>query len=198
MKERLKGFAINDIFNTAEYGLLYQAAPTITIGPGRWQGRKKQNENIDGAEKIPILIIRRSHPPRLFGTFSRQEWEFDYHANRKAWMNSELFPDWLVRFDSYIGATQNVHAALLIDNASCHGSISNLPNLSNVTVFFFPKRTTSTLQAIDAGVIAALKNRYRTKQYERASDSVEEDDTEKCTELIYLQNKERYGLEHNT
>ena len=54
--------------------------------------------------------------------------------------------------------------ALLLDNASCHGSHLTLPCLKNVTVIFLPKNTTSFLQPLDAGIIASVKRRYRKEQ----------------------------------
>ena len=53
-------------------------------------------------------------------------------------------------------ATRNI--ALLADNCSAHPNISNL---SNVKLVFLPPNTTSTLQAMDQGVIRSLKAQYR-------------------------------------
>ncbi len=54
-----------------------------------------------------------------------------------------------------------------MDNASAHGTIDQLSNSSNFEVLFLPKNATSKLQALDAGVIAAVKRRYRTKAHVR-------------------------------
>ena len=54
--------------------------------------------------------------------------------------------------------------ALLLDNASCHGSHLTLPCLKNVTVIFLPKNTTSFLQPLDAGIIASVKRRCSREQ----------------------------------
>ncbi len=54
--------------------------------------------------------------------------------------------------------------ALLIDNASCHGSNVTLLSLNNVTIVFLPANTTSFSQLSDTGVIASIKRRYRRKQ----------------------------------
>ncbi len=101
-------------------------------------------------------------------------------------MNFNLSFVWLARFDVYISTTQNRHAALLIDNISYHGSISNLPYVFNENVFFMPKWTTSSRQLMDAGVISALKKRYSTKQYKRGLDLVDEDGTAKMYKIYLL------------
>ncbi len=101
-------------------------------------------------------------------------------------MNTLSFFEWQGRFDSYIGRTRNKRVVLLLDNASCHGSNTNTPVLSNVTVIFLPKRTTSRLQPMDAGVIADIKRRYRIRKYERALDLMEGDDTYKLYQVNVL------------
>ena len=88
-------------------------------------------------------------------------------------MTRNLFFEWLIEFESYIGWTPGRRVALLIDNASCHGRIENLPSLRNVEVLFLPKRTTFLVQPLDAGIIACIKRRYRRRQLTRAVDLIE-------------------------
>ena len=183
--QKASEYALNDIFNADEFGLFYQAAPIRTIGPARLDGRKVRKErltflvcaNADGTEKYPLMVIGRSKHPRCFGFLSPTQRGFGYHSNSKDWMNTELFFEWLHRFDCYIGKTANRKVLLLLNNAPCHGSIARLPELSNVSVKFSPKRTTSRLQTMDAGVIAALKMRYRSRLHDLALDLLEGDDT---------------------
>ena len=78
-------------------------------------------------------------------------------------MTRDLFFEWLIEFDFYIGRTPGCRVALLIDNACCHGRIENLPSLRNVAVLFLPKRTTSRVKPLDAGIIACIKRRYRRR-----------------------------------
>ncbi len=63
---------------------------------------------------------------------------------------------------------------LLLDNASCHRTIEELPNLCAVRVVFSPKNTTSILQLLDAGIIAAIKAKYKASQMERPVDLLED------------------------
>ena len=168
LRQKTSQYALNDIFNAEEFGLFYQAASIRTIGPARLDGRKVRKERLiflvcakaDGTDKHPLMVIGRSKHPRCFGSLGPIKRGFDYSSNSKAWMSSELIFEWLHRFDSYIGITNGRKALLLLDIAPFHGSIARLPKLSNVSVLFLPKRTTSRMQPMDAGVIAALKRRY--------------------------------------
>ena len=55
---------------------------------------------------------------------------------------------------------QQRHILLLLDNCPGHPTLNNL---SNVTVKFLPKRTTSELQPLDQGIIAVVKKRFSTE-----------------------------------
>ena len=50
---------------------------------------------------------------------------------------------------------------MFLDNCSSHPHVT----LSNVKLIFYPKNTTSRLQAMDQGVIANLKKNYAKKMY---------------------------------
>ena len=85
-------------------------------------------------------------------------------------------------------ANQGKHILLLMDNASSH-KIPSMPleqihgldsfSLSNVKVVYLPPNTTSHVQPLDAGIIAAFKQHYRThllrwylNEYETADATV--------------------------
>lgn len=57
-----------------------------------------------------------------------------------------------------------------MNNRSAHCSIESLPELQRVKVKFLPSNTTSRLQLLNAGIIAAIKVRYRRHQMEYAVD----------------------------
>ncbi len=79
-------------------------------------------------------------------------------------MSSDTFFTWLKSFDDYIGTTKDRSVALLLDNASCHGSRATLPSLQHVTVVFLPANTISFFQPLDARIIASIKRRYHRQQ----------------------------------
>ena len=98
-----------------------------------------------------------------------------------------MFEEWIKAVNSRMAA-QRKHILMLMDNASSHriSSIAlekihglDLFKLSNVLVVYLPPNTTSKVQPLDAGIIAAFKQRYRAhllrwylQQYETADDSV--------------------------
>ena len=86
-------------------------------------------------------------------------------------MNNILFTEFLNSFNAHIRRTGSRQSTdrkviLLIDGAGCHGRPGDY-HLSNTTVHFFPPNCTSHLQPLDAGIIRALKARYRSKVIDR-------------------------------
>ena len=183
LRKKISEYSINDVFNADEFGLFYKLAPDSSIGPSRIAGRKKKKERLtllacvngDGTEKMPLLFIGKSKMPKCFNGMTGDKLGFDYHFNSKSWMNTGIFFEWLKAFDSYIGETRNRKALLIIDNASCHGTSENLPNFLNIEIMFLPPKTTSQLQPLDSGIIAALKSHYRRRQISMALDRSEKE-----------------------
>ena len=74
IRNKIKKYALNDIWNADEFGLFFKMAPTTKIGPGRLHGRKVQKDrvtfmactNIDGSEKFPLLVIGKSKTTKGF------------------------------------------------------------------------------------------------------------------------------------
>lgn len=66
---------------------------------------------------------------------------------------------------------------LHINDLSAHGTFDTLAELSNVTFKLFPPNTTSKIQHLDVGIIAAVKAQYLRQRYDRAVDM--EDSTER-------------------
>ncbi len=128
--------------------------------------------NAAETEKMPLLFIARSKNSRCFNSNN-----ICYESSPRAWMNFTIFSSWLKKLDHYVSKTNIRRVALLLDNASAHGRLQDCPDLENIEVIFLPKNTTAYLQPSDAGVIAALKQRYRRKQYERALSLLEGEDT---------------------
>lgn len=182
LKAKLSYYAHCDIYNADECGLFYKMAPDRTVSAHRPQGRKKSKDritvlvcaNADGSDKFELMFIGSSLQPRAFKKRSGKDYGLDYYANKKAWMTGDLFNMWLHRFDVYI-TSQRRNVVLLIDNCGAHGRESTTPTLQSVEVVFLPPNTTSRLQPCDAGIIAAMKIRYRTFQMERALDLSEEE-----------------------
>ena len=69
----------------------------------------------------------------------------EWPANRTAWMNAELFENWLINLNLFM-KKQNRHMLLFIDNAPCHPTDVKL---SNIKLQFSPANATSTIQPLD-------------------------------------------------
>ena len=70
------------------------------------------------------------------------------------------------------------HILLLIDNAPGHVVDEEEQAISNVKVEFLPPNTTSKIQPMDAGIIAAFKRHYRKLHLQNAIDRDERGETE--------------------
>ena len=80
-----------------------------------------------------------------------------YHANKKAWMTSQIFTEWLAAWGSYLTKV-NLKILLLVDNCTAHPHVSTL---KNIQLGFLPPNTTSLIQPMDQGIIKNLKTLYR-------------------------------------
>ena len=78
-------------------------------------------------------------------------------------MNELLFLQWLYYLDYAIVRTTRRSSLLLFDNASCQGKIEKFPRYPFLQIRFLPKRTTSILQPLNAGVILCIKGRYKKR-----------------------------------
>jgi hypothetical protein len=119
--------------------------------------------NADGSDALPVLYLGHAAKPRCFKNRKPETFGFNYRNNKKAWMTSEIYGEWLRALDRDMRAAGR-HILLLLDNASSHAA-KDLA-LTNVKVRKLPPNTTAFLQPMDAGIIAAFKLRYRRKQVE--------------------------------
>jgi hypothetical protein len=165
----------SDVFNMDETGLFYCMAPDRTIASRQVGGYKKDKTritialtaNADGSEKLELFFIGHFQKPRAFKKQSGEQLGINYRWNKKAWMTGLLFHEWLRKLDTRM-RSQDRQILLLLDNAPTHG-VSSI-DLTNVTILFFPPNTTSIMQPMDAGIIAAFKKRYRSYQLSHALD----------------------------
>lgn len=180
LKQVLISYAPKDIFNAKECGLFYSFAPDKTINPNRASNRDKVKDkvtflpccNADGSEKLELMVIGKRRNPRAFSSKTGAELGFDYYAHSKAYVTPPLFCGWLERFQRYIARTPSRQVVLLIDDCSTYRREDRMPSVPNVNVVFLPPNPTKDIQPL-AGVIPALKLRYRNYHMERVSDNVD-------------------------
>ena len=151
----LADFAPEDVFNVDETGLFFKLLPdsTLAFKGETCHGGKRVKEritvlvagNADGSEKLPLLVIGKSKNPRCFK--SVHSLPVDYTASKKAWMNSEIFMNWLQKMNRcFVQQSRNV--LFIVDNCPAHPVVDNL---SNMKVVFPPPNATSRLQPMDQG-----------------------------------------------
>ena len=165
ISEILDAYEPCDIYNADETGLFWKCLPDRTLAPkgSQIQGLKAPKDritvlvaaNMDGSDKRPLLTIGKFAKPRAF---KNKHIPVTYRNNKRAWMVSALFEDWVRKLD-YDMQQQNRQICLLLDNCPAHPP--TIDGLTNTTIKFLPPNTTSVLQPMDQGIIHSLKRHYR-------------------------------------
>jgi hypothetical protein len=170
LPELCHGYKPADIFNMDETGLFYRNSgkKTLHVKTDPCIGGKQSKERLTVAlcasmtgEKLPALMIGKAANPRCFKNINVKAMHISYKSNKKAWMTSYLFEEWLRAFDRKM-KRQDRHVLLFLDNAPSHPTFQ----LENVKLKFFPPNTTSHCQPMDQGIIQTVKAKYRKRQLE--------------------------------
>uniref|UniRef100_A0ABM0MZN5 Tigger transposable element-derived protein 4-like n=1 Tax=Saccoglossus kowalevskii TaxID=10224 RepID=A0ABM0MZN5_SACKO len=159
---------------------------TLFVKGEQCRGGKKSKErltvmlcaNMVGDKEKP-LVIGKSTKPRCFKNINLKNLPVDYYANKKAWMNSKIFEDWLRKFDRKM-RRQGRKILLFADNAPSHPTI----NLKNIKLQFLPANTTSKSQPIDQGIIQTTKLKYRKRQLRHIVRRMDEDKAKYGSEFL--------------
>ena len=149
----LREYKPADIFNADETGLFYRCLPdkTLCLKGDVCSGGKRAKDrlnvlvgaNMDGSEKLPLLVIGKFLNPRCFKNTKRLPVE--YTANKNAWMNSNIFLDWLTNLDKRF-CKEKKCVAMIVDNCPAH---SDVQGLKAIKLIFLPPNATSKLQPCD-------------------------------------------------
>lgn len=179
LKTLLKDYDPKNIFNADETALYYQCLPdkTLTFKNEKCHGGKNSKvratlllaSNMTGTEKLKPLMIGKYKKPRCFSGV--KSFPFEYDANRKAWMNSVVFAQWLLKLDNQMKKEKR-KIILFIDNCTAHNDI---PKLNAIKVQFLPANTTSKLQPLDQGIIKNFKTLYRKEVVRHILSNTEEE-----------------------
>lgn len=175
----LRQFKSDDVYNMDETGIFFRMTPdkTLTFKGDPCHGGKKSKEritvavcsNMVGSDKMELLVIGKFQNPRCFK--NSKSLPVQYLANRKAWMTSDIFENWLRKLDRKF-ERESRKILLLVDNSPAH---PKLKNLRAITLKFLPPNTTSRLQPMDQGIIQNLKTLYRRLVVDRLLHAVEDD-----------------------
>ncbi|XP_033229060.1 tigger transposable element-derived protein 4-like [Belonocnema kinseyi] len=126
----LEVYSIEDIFNADETGLFFKCLPdkTLAFKGDTCHGSKKSKDrvtvmvcaNMSGKEKLELLVIGKSKNPRCFNGV--KSLPVLYENNKKAWMTSSVYEDWLYKTDHKF-QRKNRKVLLLLDNCPAHPKV---------------------------------------------------------------------------
>ena len=142
-------YALCDIYNCDESGFFWGAMPTRSLATKPRKGHKKNKSritalfavNADGSDKRKITFVGKAERPRCFKGKQPSEFGFEYHNNQKAWMNLQLFAEWVRKLNEDM-KSQDRRILLLLDNFS--GRMVDDEEFSHVRIKFLPPNTTSS------------------------------------------------------
>lgn len=171
IRRQLEGVDPDLVYNVDETGLLYRCLPSRSYVPSadrrleRGSKAMKSKDrvtltlccNSNGTHKLPVTMIGKAVQPLCF-TGDGNRCPLPYFSQKSAWTDTNVFQRWFQEvFLPAIKRRTRSHVFLIMDNLGCHGDISD----PQVTIIELPPNTTAVYQPLDAGVIAALKRRYK-------------------------------------
>ncbi|KAF0746713.1 tigger transposable element-derived protein 1-like [Aphis craccivora] len=198
------GYTPEQVFNADETGLFWKRMPSRTFlsknektAPGFKAAKDRLTlllcANACGF-MIKSMVVYKSLKPRAFKSKDMNHLPVFWRANNKAWVTAQIFSDWFTncfipQVEMYL-KLKNLpfKALLLIDNAPGHPPSLKFQH-SNIEVMFMPPNTTSLLQPLDQGVIAAFKAYYVRRTFQRLLKNLEED-----PELTVTQGWKNYDI----
>ena len=160
----LSNYDLQNIYNADEFGLFYQMHPekSLHLKKEKCIGGKQRKVRITGivssnalGDKIPMFVIGKSRNPHCFAGVKNKPCR--YRAQKKAWMNSDLFEEWVSELDRKL-QLENRKIALIENNCPVH---PNVNDLKAIELVFLPPNTSSHTQPMDQVVLWSLKSKYR-------------------------------------
>lgn len=137
----------------------------------------QQNEFVIDSQKS--IYIGKAASPRCFKGVNVNNLPVIWRANRKAWMTTDLYKEYVLRLNKRMSVQQR-NVLLFVDNAPSHPKMT----LSHVKIIFLPAKTTSVLQPLDQGIIAAVKHSYRRRLLQTFIKRVEIVDALDLTKVV--------------
>ena len=110
-------------------------------------------------EKLKLLVIGKSRKPHCFRNIDPHTLPVIYRNNKKAWMTSKIYEDYLQTLDTKM-RRQKRHILLFVDNAPSHPDLK----FRNLTVKYLSPNTTSKTQPMDQEIIQTSKLKFRKRQ----------------------------------
>ena len=165
LRQTLKDYSPEDIFNCDETGLFWKMKPSRTISNGQVSGTKQSKDrvmvlltcNVTGTEKLAPLFIHKYENPRAIKNINKKTLPVDYYWNQKSWMQVSIWNEYIKKLNIRM-RRQDQNILLLVDNAPTH-ALYETTHLTNITIKHLPPNTTAHLQPCDQGIINSFKVR---------------------------------------
>jgi DDE superfamily endonuclease len=166
IKEDLKEYDPDNVFNCDETGLFWRMEPNKTLAAkNKVLGIKKAKDRITimlatnstGTIKLPPVFIHKYQTPRCLKNIDKTTLPVWYYWNSSSWMQTSIFSRWIYHINN-IMISKNKKIILLLDNATSHNLENN--NFSNIKLYYLPPNTTAYLQPCDQGIIRSFKVSY--------------------------------------
>ena len=102
LKNILKVYHAEDIFNCDETGLFWKMEPSCGLSTGPISGTKQSKDrvtilltcNATGTDKLIPLFIHKYQNPRALKGINKNSLPVDYYWNSKAWMQMSIWDDY--------------------------------------------------------------------------------------------------------
>ncbi|XP_042235751.1 tigger transposable element-derived protein 1-like, partial [Homarus americanus] len=135
--------------------------------------------NASGDLKLKPVLVYHSVNPRALKGYIKSNLGIHFWSSKKGWMTGQIFSDLLVDvfenvFKKYCKKKNiDFKILLILDNAPSHPpTVAELSD--NIKVLFLPPNTTSLLQPMDQGVIAAFKAYDLRRTFKKLIEATEE------------------------
>ncbi|GBM43299.1 Tigger transposable element-derived protein 4 [Araneus ventricosus] len=143
----LAGYDDEGIFNMGRNGTLFYKSMIQKSEEARGGQISKERLTIcfcvsAAGEKKKPLVIWRCQRPRCFKGKDLNRLGVSWYDNKKTWMTSSIFEEWLVNFDKKM-RNQGRKVLLVLDNATCH---AHGAQLKNIKLLILPPNTTALHQ----------------------------------------------------
>ena len=177
LREDLKNYKRDDIYNMEETALFWKMSPDGTlVSESHASGKVEKARitvnlacNFTGTHKLPLWIVGKAQIPRCFDRSGVQVENFSmvWRHNGKAWMTSGMFEEYLHWFDGQMAGRK---VCLLMDELSAATYGLSSPNLvyseglANTTILLLPTEATLYVgQPMAQGIILSWKTYYKRR-----------------------------------
>ena len=108
LRQTLKDYNPEDIFNCDETGLFWKMKPSRTISNGPVSGKKQSKDRVTvlltcnaiGNEKLPPLFIHKYENPWALKNINKKTLPVDYYWNKKSWMQVSIWNEYIKKLNN--------------------------------------------------------------------------------------------------